>query len=131
MPNRLLDGSVVAVVMLLVTGIVGGAFSHRTAAYAAEGAGVCADWDVTASEAVATLAQAQDVDLRLVGDAIQRIRRARRSCHLGFFRFACLDYHAIIGGSPGLRDFWLPSASECAFPDGEPAGRISQNLSWR
>ena len=65
--------------------------------------GVCADWDEAASEAIVDLVKAwRDTDLRLVGDAVYRMRRARRNCHMGWMRLACLDYQAVIQGSPGL-----------------------------
>ena len=133
MLSRLLYGSAVTVVMLLVIAVVERTLPDGTEAYAAEGprTGVCAAWDDAASDAVTKLAQARDVDLRLVGDAIFRMRRARRNCHMGFIRFACVDYRAIIRGSPGLRDLWLPSSFECSFPEGELAGSIVNDLSWR
>jgi hypothetical protein len=133
MISRVLYESGVVVVMLLAIAFVEELLPDGAGAYGAESprAGVCAAWDDAASDSITRLAQAGDVDLRLVGDAIVRMRRARRSCHMGFIRSACLDYHAIMRGSPGLRDWWLPSSFECSFPDGELAGNIINSLSWR
>ena len=130
---RLLKGSAITLVMLLAGTIIECVFSESADAQAADGvrASICSDWDHAASDAVTTIAQASNVDLRTVGDAIFRMRRARRSCDIGLIRLACLEYHAIIGGAPGLRDFWLPSSSECSFPDGETASSIGNSLSLR
>lgn len=63
----------------------------------------CAPWDAAASEAIVRLAQGgSDMDLRQVGDAVVRMRRARRLCESGWVRLACLDYDAIIRGAPSF-----------------------------
>ena len=60
-------------------------------------ASVCKPWDEAASQAIAYLAQGQlDTDLRQVSDAVAQMRRARRSCELGWIIFACQDYQAIV-----------------------------------
>ena len=59
----------------------------------------CARWDEAAGEVIVRLVQSKsDVDLRKVGDAVFRIRRARRNCSAGWFRLACLDYQRIASG---------------------------------
>jgi hypothetical protein len=67
---------------------------------------VCRSWDEAASRAIAHLAQSKsDGHLRQVSDAIARMRRARRSCELGWFLAACQDYEAIVrSASEGLSD---------------------------
>ena len=87
--------------------------------------GVCAEWDEAASEAIVDLVKAwRDTDLRLVGDAMYRMRRARRNCHMGWMRLACLDYQAVIQGSPGLAEGFVPPAFACSAPDGESIGTV-------
>jgi hypothetical protein len=89
----------------------------------------CVGWDDAASEAIVEMVKAgRDVDLRLVGDAVFRMRRARRNCHMGWVRLACLDYHAIMRGAPALSERWLPTAFECSVPDGEPVADIRQRF---
>jgi hypothetical protein len=83
----------------------------------------CAAWDDAASEAIVDLVRARrDADLRLVGDAVFRMRRARRNCHMGWTRLACLDYQAIINGAPALAEGFQPAAFACSSPDGESIG---------
>lgn len=116
---------VVAAFLALVSiPVVGPILSAERAAHAAETprTSICRAWDDSAGEAIAKLAQARNVDLRLVGDAIFRMRRARRSCGLGLIRLACVDYHAIMDGSPRLGDLSLPSSFLCSSPDGEQVG---------
>jgi hypothetical protein len=60
---------------------------------------ICAPWDAAASETIVQLAQGgPDIDVRRVSEAVAAMRRARRHCELGWFRFACLEYDAIIRG---------------------------------
>jgi hypothetical protein len=62
----------------------------------------CAQWDDAAGEAIVRLVQSKsDADLRKLGDAVFRIRRARRNCSAGWFRLACLDYGAITRSASG------------------------------
>jgi hypothetical protein len=76
-----------------------GGFEART--WAREFTATCAPWDAAASEAIMQLVRGgSDTDLRQVGDAIVRIRRARRLCETGWVRLACLDYDAVIRGAP-------------------------------
>jgi hypothetical protein len=89
----------------------------------------CAGWDDAASEAIVQLVKAKrDVDLRLVGDAVFRMRRARRNCHMGWARLACLDYQAIMRGAPGLAQGSVPAAFECSSPDGDAIGTVAQRF---
>jgi hypothetical protein len=85
----------------------------------------CAGWDEAAGDAIVQLVKAKrDSDLRLVGDAVFRMRRARRNCHMGWVRLACLDYQAITRGAPGLAEGFMPAAFECSAPDGEAIGNV-------
>jgi hypothetical protein len=64
---------------------------------------VCARWDELASEAIVHLASGKDELLvRQVGDAVFRMRRARRTCQLGWAQLACRDYRAIVQSAPGF-----------------------------
>ena len=112
------------ILTLVAIAVVGLILSAERPADAAETprTSICRAWDDSAGEVIAKLAQAHNVDLRLVGDAIFRMRRARRSCGIGLIRLACVDYHAIIDGSPRLSDLSLPSSFLCSSPDGEPVG---------
>jgi hypothetical protein len=56
----------------------------------------CAQWEAAAAGAVLSLVKGrEDAHLRQAGDAIFRMRRARRNCEAGWVRLACLDYRAI------------------------------------
>jgi hypothetical protein len=89
----------------------------------------CADWDDAASEAIVQLVKTRrDADLQLVGDAVFRMRRARRNCHMGWLRLACLDYQAITRGSPWLAEGFLSGAVACSVPDGEAIGNVVQRF---
>ena len=74
----------------------------------------CAHWDEAARDAIAGLIRAKpDADLRMVGDAVFRMRRARRNCHMGWVRLACLDYYAVIHGQASRADVWPPVSFQC------------------
>jgi hypothetical protein len=68
----------------------------------------CAPWDDLARKSIAQRVQngKRDADLRQVGDAIFRLRRARRNCQSGWTTLACQDYLAVLNAaaslSPGL-----------------------------
>ncbi|MCC6775097.1 MAG: hypothetical protein IT537_00415 [Hyphomicrobiales bacterium] len=59
----------------------------------------CAAWDATAGDALAGLVHAK-MDLTQVSDVIARLRRARRTCELGWIALACRDYQTIIAMAP-------------------------------
>lgn len=62
----------------------------------------CMQWHQAAGAAVSRLVQsARDADLVQVGDAVFRMRRARRNCDAGWITLACQDYHAVAAGTPG------------------------------
>lgn len=74
---------------------------------------ICAQWDDLAGEAIAYLVRGKDdLLLRQVGDAVFRMRRARRTCQLGWAQLACRDYRAIVQSVRGFSS---------AFPHREPA----------
>lgn len=73
---------------------------------------LCAQWDDLASEAIVHLVRGKDdLLVRQVGDAVFRMRRARRICQLGWAQLACRDYRAIVQTA---------SSFAAAFPHGEP-----------
>ena len=64
-------------------------------------ASTCAPWDAAASQAITRLAQSKlEADVRQVSDAIMQMRRARRTCELGWVIAACQDYQAIVRSAP-------------------------------
>jgi hypothetical protein len=74
----------------------------------------CARWHETASEALVQLVQStRDADLRQVGDAVFRMRRARRNCETGWVKLACQDYRSVVKGVPGLAMERPELALEC------------------
>jgi Zn-dependent protease with chaperone function len=62
----------------------------------------CARWDEAASDALARLVHDRnDVAARQLGDALFRLRRARKNCSLGWLVVACQDYRAILDSAGG------------------------------
>jgi hypothetical protein len=62
----------------------------------------CAAWDAAASTTLAALiADRRDVAEARLGDALFRLRRARRNCRHDFVGLARLDYDALIDGRYG------------------------------
>ena len=58
---------------------------------------VCTKWDEKAADVIAHLVhEPTDVSLRQAGDALFRLRRARRTCGAGWLALSCQDYRAII-----------------------------------
>jgi len=58
---------------------------------------ICAHWDGKAADALARLLhETSDGSLRQAGDALFRLRRARRNCRAGWLALSCRDYHAIV-----------------------------------
>jgi len=63
----------------------------------------CMEWHLAAGAVAARLLQStRDADLVQAGDAVFRMRRARRNCDAGWFVLACQDYHAVTTGAPGV-----------------------------
>jgi hypothetical protein len=57
----------------------------------------CIHWDEKAADVVARLEhEPADASLRQAGDALFRLRRARRNCRAGWFALSCQDYYAIV-----------------------------------
>ena len=57
----------------------------------------CRHWDEMAANVVGRLVhQSADASLRQAGDALFRLRRARRNCRAGWLALSCQDYHAIV-----------------------------------
>jgi hypothetical protein len=84
---------VVAALILL------GAFLHQatTRAAAVPIHRICQPWDEKAADVIAHLVHERtDVSLRQAGDALFRLRRARRTCGAGWLALSCQDYRAII-----------------------------------
>jgi hypothetical protein len=62
----------------------------------------CMQWHLAAGAVVSRLVQStRDADLAQVGDAVFRMRRARRNCDSGWTTLACQDYHSVAAGKPG------------------------------
>lgn len=62
----------------------------------------CMQWHAAAAASVSRLVQStHDADLVKVGDAVFRLRRARRNCEAGWIVLACQDYHVVANGTPG------------------------------
>jgi hypothetical protein len=62
----------------------------------------CVQWHLAASAVVSRLVQStREADLAQAGDALFRMRRARRNCDAGWVALACQDYHAVAAGLPG------------------------------
>jgi hypothetical protein len=62
----------------------------------------CMQWHLAAGAVVSRLVQStRDADLVRVGDAVFRMRRARRNCDSGWITLACQDYHSVAAGTPG------------------------------
>lgn len=62
----------------------------------------CMQWHLAAGAVVSRMVQStRDTDLQQVGDAIFRMRRARRNCETGWATVACQDYHAVVASVPG------------------------------
>jgi hypothetical protein len=93
----------VAVATLLVTV----EFTHGTSTVDAGAekqrlARSCLEWHLAAGVVVSRLVQStRDADLLQVGDAVFRMRRARRNCEAGWYVLACQDYHAVTNAVPG------------------------------
>jgi hypothetical protein len=63
----------------------------------------CLQWHLAASAVFSRQVQStRDVDLVMVTNSIDRIRRARRNCELGEVAQACEDYRAVASGLPGF-----------------------------
>jgi hypothetical protein len=58
----------------------------------------CESWDMQASNALAGLIRERDETAEAyLGDAVFRLRRARKHCRYGFVPLARLDYDALLG----------------------------------
>lgn len=86
----------------------------------------CAQWDDLARESIARQVQngKRDADLRLVGDAIFRLRRARRNCDAGWTTLACRDYVAVTRGTSAAVVSPPPDQPECTLTSFEAAGVV-------
>jgi hypothetical protein len=76
---------------------------------------VCALWDRQAGEVIARRVNESHgaPDLRQLGDAMFRVRRARRSCDLGWLQAACQDYSAVMRNIPGISAEWQGATTAC------------------
>ena len=128
--RRMLGGCATIIAITLAIPVFQQAMSDGANVQASERPSfACVGWDEAASEAIVQMVKAgRDVDLRLVGDAVFRMRRARRNCHMGWVRLACLDYQSIMRGAPALSERWLPTAFECSAPDGELVADVRQRF---
>ena len=82
----------IAAVILLLACLEPG---PRAAAFSIHPA--CSRWDEQAANVLARLVhEPGDASLRQAGDAVLRLRRARRNCREGWLALACNEYHAIV-----------------------------------
>jgi hypothetical protein len=64
----------------------------------------CESWDNAASAAIAGLVRERDeATERQLGDALFRLRRARKNCRIGWIALARSDYKALLDGRYGRR----------------------------
>jgi hypothetical protein len=94
-----LGGYALILALLLLLIEYGHGITHDTGNRAAEVPlhPICAHWDGKAADAVARLLhETGDVSLRQAGDALFRLRRARRNCRAGWLALSCRDYHVIV-----------------------------------
>jgi hypothetical protein len=86
---------------------------------------VCAQWDGLARDSLARRVQngERDADLRQVGDAVFRLRRARRNCHAGWIALACQDYLAVARGTSETVVARLPGSPEFAIAEAAGTAR--------
>jgi hypothetical protein len=89
-----------------------------------DAAPACARWDDLARESIARLVQngKRDADLRQAGDAIFRLRRARRNCHAGWTTLACQDYLVVARGISGTTASRPPNQPGCTTESIEEVG---------
>ena len=75
----------------------------------------CITWDTRASEAIVTFVQESehDINLKHVSDMVAQMRRARRTCQLGWSHLACEDYRAIVRGVAGIVESISVTSFEC------------------
>ncbi len=87
-------------------------------------ASVCERWDDLARESVARLVQngKHDADLRQAGDAIFRLRRARRNCDAGWITLACQDYLVVLRGTSVTVASRPPDQPRCTLAGVDEAG---------
>lgn len=107
-------------VMLLVL-VAAGVWSHFGSGVAARASErqndpICITWDTRASEAIVTFVQGTkyDINLKHVSDMIAQMRRARRTCQLGWLRLACEDYRIIVRGVAEIVESMPVTSFECA-----------------
>jgi hypothetical protein len=110
---RMLAATAVAVVAVLLLPAFKD-YDSSARAQAPLQAAACAPWETAAGDAVAQLVQGSKMDLAQVSDAVARLRRARRSCELGWIDFACRDYQTIVAAAP--RTLGGATASSWACP---------------
>lgn len=99
----------------------------RSVGERAAGTGVtpaCAQWDGLARESIARRVQngERDADLRQIGDAVFRLRRARRNCRAGWTALACQDYLAVARGTSGTVVARSPGLPGCVMAQAGAAG---------
>lgn len=86
--------------LALAIGTVAIGWQAGTHAQADAPATECQAWNDEAKRALAELAlRGEDSDLRQIGDAAFRMRRATRNCQAGWLTLACQDYRAVAAGA--------------------------------
>lgn len=99
--RRMLAATVVAIAaVLLLPAFKHGPDSAARAQVPAQPGAACAPWETAAGDAVARLMQPGSMNLAPVSDAVGRLRRAGRSCELGWIDLACRDHQTIVAAAP-------------------------------
>jgi len=107
-------GGYVLVACLVMLGVLLHETTKRAAAIPLHP--ICTHWDEMAADIVARLVhEPADASLRQAGDALFRLRRARRNCRAGWLALSCQDYHAIVRLRAGTGTETPMSKSLCAL----------------
>lgn len=124
--RRMLAVCFIAIISVLALVTLQRPFDGEAAAQERPRAQPCAQWDEMAGAAIVQRVREQ-LDLKELGDAIFRMRRARRSCDSGWFWLACEDYQAIIDGAPGPTRPFPESPPHCTLAGiDKPVGAVSR-----
>ena len=115
--SRRMGGAVMLVLVAVgVWPMFNSHFDIGVAAHASEpNDPTCLTWDTRASGAIVTFVQGTkyDINLKHVSDMIAQMRRARRTCQLGWLRLACEDYRMIVRGVAGIVESMSVTSFEC------------------
>lgn len=132
--RRTIGVSVLLVMMLLALAPISRNSDRASLAASADPSALapaCLQWHEAASGAIARMAQStRDVDLRQIGDAVFRMRRARRNCEAGWLTVACQDYRAVANGVAGRSAAFDDASPACTTVKDQPI-RAVRRESWQ